>query len=36
MASLGVLKRISGNAFDHDVVAFGALKRTRFKAGTVR
>jgi hypothetical protein len=36
MASLGVLKRISGNTFDHDVVAFGALKRTRFKAGTVR
>jgi len=35
MASLGVLKRISGNAFDHDVVAFGALK-PRFKAGTVR
>ena len=36
MASLGVLKRISGNTFDHDVVAFGALKRTRFKARAIR
>ena len=36
MASLGVLKRISGNTFDHDVVAFGALKRTRFKARDIR
>jgi len=31
-----VLKRISGNTFDHDVVAFRALKRTRFKARAIR